>query len=209
MIRPPGFRGVAFGEASNGDLRVDEASRRAASSSLGIPPEWAHITQVHGARVVRAREPGSHGEADAIYTTRHALPVAVATADCVPVVLEGVGFAAVVHAGWRGAIAGVIPSMLRELERNELSVERAAIGPSIGSCCYEVGDEVAEHFDGHVSQTSWGTTSVDIAGYLEDQLNGIDVWKSQRCTYTDDDLHSYRRNRTKQRQVAVAWLPAD
>lgn len=208
MIRPPGFNGAAFGAAAAGDLRVDEGSRRRAAGALGISPEWGFVTQVHGSRVVRAVTPGLLGEADAIYTTRQALPVAVATADCVPVVLEGDGFAAVVHAGWRGASAGVLTRTVAELTGAGLAVTRAAIGPSIGPCCYEVGDEVAERFPEFTRATTWGTTSVDIAGFLEDSLGSVAVWRSQRCTFTDSELHSYRRNRTKLRQVTVAWLPA-
>lgn len=209
MIRPPGFRGAAFGEAAAGDLRVDEAGRRRVAGELGIAPEWAFVTQVHGASVVRAVEPGLLGEADAIFTTRQALPVAVATADCVPVILEGDGFAAVVHAGWRGASAGVMEKTIAELRAADLTVSRAAIGPSIGPCCYEVGEEVANRFPDFTRATTWDTTSVDIAGFIADILGGIPVWRSQRCTYTDSELHSFRRNRTTRRQVTVAWLPAD
>lgn len=208
MIRPPGFRGAAFGEAAEGDLRVDVSARRAAAADLGISPEWAFVTQVHGTSLLRAVQPGSLGEGDAIYTTRHALPIAVATADCVPVIVEGEGFAAVIHAGWRGASNGVVPGVLTRLRREGLQPIRAAIGPAIGPCCYEVGPEVAERFSGHVAETSWGTTSVDIPGYLEASLQGISVWRSQRCTFSDKELHSFRRNRTAARQVAVAWLPA-
>ncbi|NND03418.1 MAG: polyphenol oxidase family protein, partial [Acidimicrobiia bacterium] len=110
--------------------------------------------------------------------------------------------------GWRGASAGVIECTIDVLGRSGHKIQRAAIGPSIGPCCYEVGDEVAEHFDGHVTETTWGSTSVDIAGYLAASLSDIPLWRSRRCTYTDDQLNSFRRNRTKLRQVAVAWLPA-
>jgi YfiH family protein len=207
VIRPPGFRGAAFGEAAEGDLRVDEGRRRHTAATLGIPPEWAFVSQVHGSTVVRAAAPGTLGEADAIYTTRQALPIAVATADCVPVVLEGPGFAAVIHAGWRGASSGVLQETIATLTQAGLAADRAAIGPGIGPCCYEVGEDVAERFAGYASSTTWGTTSVDIAGYLESILDPLPVWRSERCTYTDDYLNSYRRNRTKLRQVAVAWLP--
>ncbi len=209
MIRPPGFKGAAFGEAAEGDLRVDAGRRRLVADELGIPTEWAFVSQVHGTTVVHAASPGRLGEADAVYTTRQALPVAIATADCVPVILEGSGFAAVVHAGWRGAASGVLQATVEALGESGLVAERAAIGPGIGACCYEVGDEVAERFVGHVSQTTWGTTSIDIGGYLESILNPLPVWRSERCTYTDDGLNSYRRNRTRMRQVAVAWLPSD
>ena len=207
MIRPPGFRGAAFGEAGEGDLRIDHAARRRLAGDLGISPEWAYVAQVHGDRVVRATEPGRLGEADAIFTTRDALPIAVATADCVPVVIEGSGFAAVVHAGWRGAAAGVLTNTLRALRAAGLTPQRAAIGPSIGPCCYEVGSEVAEQFPGHVRTTEWGTTSVDIAGVLSESLTGLELWRSERCTFTDSELYSFRRNRTDLRQVTVAWLP--
>jgi YfiH family protein len=209
VIRPPGFRGAAFGEAAEGDLRVDAAGRRRMSSELGISPEWAFVSQVHGTTIVRATEPGRQGEADAIFTTRQALPIAVATANCVPVVIEGDGFAAVVHAGWRGAAAGVVDNTLHRLRATGLEPQRAAIGPAIGPCCYEVGPEVSAHFPNHVRTTEWGTTSIDIAGSLADALAGLHVWRSERCTFTDVELNSFRRNRTKARQVAVAWLPAN
>lgn len=208
MIQPPGMRGAAFGESGDGDLRIDEEQRRRVSGRLGIAPEWAFVSQVHGKRVVQATAPGRLGEADAIFTVRHALPIAVATADCVPVIIEGNDFAAVIHAGWRGAAQGVIPETLAALRAKGLQPERAAIGPSIGPCCYEVGPEVAERFPNHVGSTDWGTTSVDLAGSLAESLASLDVWRSRRCTYSDPDLNSYRRNRTKARQVAVAWLPA-
>lgn len=207
MIRPPGFNGAAFGEAAEGDLRIDATRRRTVAAELGIPPEWAYVSQVHGTGVARAVTPGRLGEADAVYTTRLALPVAIATADCVPIILEGSGFAAVVHAGWRGAATGVLQATIAKLAEFGLGVERAAIGPSIGPCCYEVGDDVAERFEGHVSHTTWGTTSIDLGAYLESILDPVPVWRSERCTYTDEELHSYRKNRTKLRQVAVAWLP--
>ena len=207
MIRPPGFRGAAFGEANEGDLRVDEGRRRIVAAELGVPPEWAFVSQIHGTTVVHATTSGRLGEADAIYTTRQALPVAVATADCVPVILEGKDFVAVVHAGWRGASSGVLQATLATLAGEGLYAERAAIGPAIGSCCYEVGDDVAERFEGSVSKTTWGTTSIDIGGHLKSVLDPLPVWRSERCTYTDDHLNSYRRNRTRLRQVAVAWLP--
>ena len=209
MIRPPGFNGAAFGEAVDGDLQHDEALRDSASAGLQVPSQWAFASQVHGTSVVHAGTPGWLGEADAIYTTIHSLPVAVATADCVPVIVEGSDFAAVIHAGWRGAATGVLESTLDALAQRGLVPQRAAIGPSIGPCCYEVGDDVAERFEGHVSKTTWGTTSVDIAGYLAVVLGPLVSWRSERCTYTDVDLNSYRRNGTDLRQAAVAWLPAD
>ena len=207
MIRPEGFRGAAFGTLAEGDLRFDVATRKRIAARLAIPAEWAFVTQVHGDVVAVVTQPGLQGEADAMYTTAPGVPMAVATADCVPVILEGPDVAAVIHAGWRGAAAGVVKQLRRALDAAGLTVQRAAIGPAIGPGCYEVGDEVATHFPGFVAETRWGTTSVDLPGIVAADLDDLDVWRSDVCTYTDTDYASYRRNRTDLRQVAVAWLP--
>ncbi len=207
MIRPDGFRGAAFGTVAAGDARYDRQSRRAVSKALGISSHWATVTQVHGARVVEAESAGALGEADAIFTLGTGLPLSIATADCVPVIIEGAEVAAVVHVGWRGAAAGVVDEVLSALDARGATPERAAIGPAIGPCCYEVGDEVAGQIPGHASRTSWGSVSVDLAGFVAERLSPLRTWRSDRCTYTAADLYSYRRDRTRKRQVAVAWLP--
>jgi copper oxidase (laccase) domain-containing protein len=112
-----------------------------------------------------------------------------------------------VHAGWRGALAGVLPATLAAMRKRGHDPLRAAIGPAIGSCCYEVGEDVSSQFEGFVGTTSWGTTSVDIPAYLETALAGLEVWRSDECTHTSERLNSWRRDRTRERQVAVAWLP--
>jgi YfiH family protein len=207
MIRPAAFRGAVFGTAAEGDARVDNAARAVFSEALGIGDDWAFVSQVHGARVVEARRAGHLGEADAIFTTRPGLPVAVGTADCVPIIMEGPGVVAVVHAGWRGLVAGIVSAAMAAVSAAGGRLEAAAIGPCIGSCCYEVGDEVADHFSGYVRRTTWGTTSIDLAAAVADQLAPLEVWISNDCTYTSERLFSYRRDRTTKRQTSVAWLP--
>jgi YfiH family protein len=207
MIRPAGFVGTAFGTRDTGDLRFDRARRNIVAAELGIAAEWAFVNQVHGADFVLATHSGRLGDADAILAARPGLPVAVATADCVPIVVEADGAVAVVHAGWRGALAGVLPAALEALQSIGCAPQRAAIGPAIGPCCYEVGKEVATRFPGFVAQTTWGARSVDIPGYLESQLAGLEVWRSNECTFTSPRLYSWRRDRTEQRQVTVGWLP--
>ncbi len=206
MIRPPGWSGALFGTAAEGDVRVDPAAR-AAFVAAGAPDAWAFVTQVHGVDVVEATGPGNLGEADAILTRVPGLALTVATADCIPIFLGGDGFAAVVHAGWRGLAGGVVSETLAALRRRGLDPVRAAMGPCIGSCCYEVGDEVRDRFPDFMTTTTWGSSSLDLRAAARAQLAGLEVWESERCTMTDPDLVSYRRNRTSLRQVAVTWLP--
>lgn len=207
MILVPGFTGVAFGTAAEGDARTDEAAR-IHFASAGAPTSWAYVSQVHGAGVAWANRPGHLGDGDAIVTDQPGLAITVATADCVPIAIQGSGFVAVVHAGWRGLTTGVIPAVLRAIERRGYEPRRAAVGPAIGACCYEVGPDVLTHFPDHTGTTSWGSESVDLVGAVVSQLEGLDPWVSDRCTMTDEAFFSYRRDHTKQRQVAVAWLPS-
>ena len=207
MIRPPGFSGAAFGDAADGDGRHDPAVRAALAARHGIPLGWAWSRQVHGARVLPTAAPGPRGEGDALYTATRGLALAVATADCVPVVIEGPDVAAVVHAGWRGAAAGIGAAALAAIRAAGLHPERAALGPAIGPCCYEVGEEVRDRFPRHLARTRAGTPAVDLPAAVAEQMAGLAVWRSGRCTRCDESLHSHRRDGTARRQTAVAWLP--
>jgi hypothetical protein len=211
MIRPAGFRGAAFGTAADGDGRQDAELRAAIAHDLGISAEWATIHQVHGNTVVGVIGAGFAGDADGLITEAPGLPLAVATADCVPVILEGTRSTAIVHAGWRGVAARIVEEATGRMDAIGDRPVRVAIGPAIGPCCYEVGEEVVAALDGFAGRTTWGTPSVDLGAAIVDQASGdgIEVWRSELCTFTDRSLHSYRGEATSARQVAVTWLPND
>ena len=124
---------------------VHENRRRVVTALGGEPEALALNRQVHGATVLQARA-GSRGEVegDALWTDEPGLPIGALTADCVPVALvREAGEApavAVVHAGWRGLLAGVVPAAVATLG----GTVAAAVGPAIGPCCFEIGEEVAE-----------------------------------------------------------------
>jgi YfiH family protein len=200
---PPG---VAFSDATDGDVRNDLEARARLSARLGISDLWATLRQVHGSRVVRAEGSGVVGEADALWTTETDLPLAVYTADCFGVVMLSSSAVGVAHAGWRGAASGVVTALRAELEGAGHEVRRAAIGPGIRSCCFEVGDEVVAQFEGHVEETTWGTASVDLVGVLTEQLAGIDVEVAGGCTRHDDRFFSHRRDGLPRRQVTIGWV---
>lgn len=140
-------RGPAFGT----DAESDDTARAAALAAAAVGlEEVAWIKQVHGGRVLAVRGGGLAGQADGLVSDTPGLGLLGRSADCPLVLAAGqrddgswaVGFA---HASWRATIARITATMLRELVHS-LDVRpasvHAAIAPSAGPCCYEVGDEV-------------------------------------------------------------------
>ena len=138
-------------------LSVTDEWRRA-GDLLGVT-EVVTSSQVHGREVVTARrgspravsQDGARQDADVLVSDDPDVAVAVRVADCVPLLLADshTGAVAAVHAGWRGTAAGAVPAAVHALTR-EFGVRPedlvAAIGPSIGACCYEVGTELVDAF---------------------------------------------------------------
>lgn len=118
--------------------------------AAGLSPESLVLAeQVHGTRVVRA-SPGELPEADALWTDAAETWVGIRTADCVPILLcseDGTRVAAV-HSGWRGTAGRIAEAAVATLAREGTppATLRAAIGPCIGVCCYEVGEDLAARF---------------------------------------------------------------
>jgi polyphenol oxidase len=130
--------------------RVRENRRRAAAA-LGLERAALHgLTQVHGIAVAEIGEAGwREGEgpaADAVVTRRPGIGLGIVTADCAPVLFAEpeAGVIGAAHAGWRGAVAGVLEATLAAMERLGAARARivAAIGPCIGQASYEVGPDL-------------------------------------------------------------------
>jgi YfiH family protein len=136
--------------AGNGD---DESAWADVADALTMERrELARAHQVHGADIVTVRPGGTAALPDAdILLARGGMGCAIQTADCVPLLLVDSGSGVVVsaHAGWRG-LAQRVPRVAALALVSETGVRPAdllvAIGPAIGPCCYEVGDEVREAF---------------------------------------------------------------
>jgi YfiH family protein len=126
---------------------VDENRRRVCAELGADPARLAINRQVHSATVLEA-VPGARGaEADGLWTSEPGVPIVALSADCLPIAVartSGERRLTVVHAGWRGVRAGVVEAGVAALGDGELA---AAIGPAIGPCCYEVGEEVSGQFD--------------------------------------------------------------
>lgn len=183
--------------------------------------------QVHG-RILASlsAEPGAPlrgsaevGRCDGLLTAEPGLGLAVWTADCVPVLLSGGGVAAAVHSGWRGTAAGVVPAAVRRFQVEYGVPPRdlwAALGPSVGACCYRVGEEVVEALRGRgVPEERWRSgEALDLRALLAEELAalGLDPGRVERvgpCTACDPRLASYRRDLDRAgRQLSLVVLRA-
>ncbi|MEA2560847.1 MAG: purine-nucleoside/S-methyl-5-thioadenosine phosphorylase / adenosine deaminase [Acidobacteriota bacterium] len=167
----------------------------------GAPPvAWAK--QIHSATVLPARA-GHCGEGDALFGDTPDLALSVVTADCVPVLLAGPNGLAAVHAGWRGLVGGVIPAALEKLGGAEI----AWIGPTIGPCCYEVGEEMAEQFP-EETVVPGPKPHLDLVAAARLQLKDVEEIRTVGlCTRCEaDKLYSYRREgKGVGRNVAFIW----
>lgn len=192
--------------------RESPQSRRwsEAIAKLGVEAPVVTPQQVHGDRVVRVDDASqAPGEADGVVTTTRGLVVGVVTADCTPVLLRAPGGAAVaaVHAGWRGAAAGVVERGVERL--SDISGARpadieAAIGPTIGGCCYQVGREVRDAFEartGDATASAWSPDGdrlrLDLREAARRLLAAAGVERVAivgPCTRCSPELHSYRRD---------------
>ena len=199
--------GTRWGPASGGPP-YDRVTEALGGAVTGL----AHVKQIHGSSVLEASSAGLAGEGDSPITREPGLLVGVRTADCVPILLFDPSrkVVAAVHAGWRGTAAQVIRRTVKILGREHgcsTANLLAAIGPSIGRCCYEVGSEVVEQLGESLSGVSVpamkkanGAYMLDLRAVNTVQLlsDGVDernLWVSDACTFCRSDLfYSYRRS---------------
>jgi YfiH family protein len=173
-----------------------------------VPPEGIRtVKQIHSgivldAAVLDAAGPATEG--DALLSDRAGVRVGVKTADCVPVLIvdPSTQVVAAIHAGWRGSAENIAAAAVRRMAtRWNARPEslRAAIGPAIGVCCYEVGPEVASQFERWFSATA--DRHLDLPGINEAQLRAegvTDIWKSGECTFCmATRFFSFRRERER------------
>lgn len=176
--------------------RVEE-NRRLACTALGADPARLALNhQQHGAEILRA-EAGVHGRpADALWTDEPGLPVLALGADCLPLALvrtAGTPAVAVVHAGWRGLLAGVVERAAAALG----GPLAAAVGPAIGPCCYEVGPEVREPLAARYGAAAVRGGHADLRAAAELALRGASVQRVdhvEHCTACDARFFSHRRD---------------
>jgi YfiH family protein len=158
--------------------------------------DFLQAKQVHGAKIASLSELPC--DADGIIVPWNDLvkPIAIKTADCLPIVIEGENGVVCLHAGWRGLHLGI----LRQKQIESVKPLRAFIGPSIHVCCFEVTSEFKHHFPGNKNvQEREGKLFFDLQQEARDQLRecfpNLLVEVSPICTCCNSHLHSYRRDK--------------
>ena len=147
------FEGLNCGYGSSDQSDMVAINRERAAAALDLPPEaLATVHQVHSADVAVVTATGAQAtqRADAMVTDVPGLALAVLTADCQPVLFSDAeaGVIGAAHAGWRGALDGVLEATLDAMEGLGAARARtvAVIGPAISQRAYEVGPEFVERF---------------------------------------------------------------
>jgi YfiH family protein len=161
----------------DGEERVRENGRRLEEAAGLAAGGWALVSQVHGAEVVERRRGSSfcphrnsRPAADAVITGSAAVTPAVLTADCLPVVIASPlsGVAGVAHAGWMGTVSGIVVRTVEAIiARGGGPVTEivAGLGPSIGKCCYQVGEDLHLAF-----REKWGS------GFAQSVFTRAEPW---------------------------------
>lgn len=189
-------------------------NRRRLCAALGLDPQRVVIgRQIHGPDVMAHRgpqspspfaDPGSDPpEVDGHQTSEEGLSMLVFVADCLPVALAGPGGVAMLHCGWRGMAGGVIERGVEAVDATA-----AAIGPGIGACCYEVGDEVLSRFLplGPTIARGRMLDLAAVAGALLERAGVRQVETASLCTSCEEDLFSHRREGGHTgRQAGLVW----
>jgi len=188
----------------------------------------AQLAQVHSNRVITLDDPhqaASRPEADAIVTATPGVLLGIQTADCAPILLVDPQAAVIgaAHAGWRGALSGVIGNVVSAMVRLGAHPARivAAIGPTISLESYEVGPDFVEsllkqHRDAanRISKPAGGREHFDLPGFVFDQLIEAGVGKVNdlaRCTYGNPKHYFSHRRATHEskkagRQISMIGL---
>ena len=189
-------------------VAANRGGLRAVTGQRGI--QW--LDQVHGVEVLRVRAAGATVTADAAWTDRPGLVLAVTVADCVPAVVADMDgrVVAVAHCGWRGAVGGVVEATVEALPVAPATLH-VWLGPAICGCCYEVREDVRDRAGGGSTfqPDGKGTWRFDLPEYVARRFEALGVREVARpglCTRCDERFFSHRRDGVTGRSAVVAWL---
>ncbi|MBN2726254.1 polyphenol oxidase family protein [Candidatus Mcinerneyibacteriota bacterium] len=169
--------------------------------------------QVHESAILTVAEEGIYGPCDGLVTRIPGLTLMVRVADCTAVALWGdEGPAMILHAGWRGAAAGILEKGLEIMAREGIEAAKLSVHlfPSARACCYEVMEDIFTLLPESMApfiERRRGKSYLDIPGYLKSILVSRGCFRitvDPRCTICSPGLFSYRRDKTHKRHGA--WI---
>lgn len=229
-ISAPPYSSLNLAGHVGDDKDAVNENRRRFISAVGADDRARRLTtaeQVHGAGIARVTQtnagsgafagglPGPVPGADALWTTEPGVPLMLLFADCVPVVLvsESPRAVAVVHAGWRGAYAGIVGFAVRTLASALGNSEITAyVGAHIGACCYQVDPSLVSQFANKFVTIPRASDRLDLAAVVAEDLDRAGVsrerqWHLGICTaHNTDRFFSYRADGRTGRHCAFALL---
>ena len=213
------FESLNLGALTDDDpLNVVENRRRACAAVDADPSTATMAWQHHGAEVRRAEPrgivtPGTQFDrCDGLWSNEPGQGMMLLTADCLPLALARANGSApalaILHVGWRGLLAGIVERGAEALGGGPLT---AAIGPGIGPCCYEVGEEVADPFRAAFGDGIVQESRLDLWSAAEQALRAAgceEVERTDQCTYCHPDrFFSHRRDHGRTgRQGVVGYI---
>jgi YfiH family protein len=206
------YESLNAGERSNDDSQSVQENRRRIAQALGAE-HLVSLSQIHSDKVeIITSAPSAPLEADGLVTTVKGLAISALHADCGPLLLEDLenGVIGACHAGWRGALGGIIESTIAAMCETGAQTDqiRAVLGPCISQKNYEVGHdfkaefiEIDETYDAFFENNSKGIPHFDLPAFILSRLKATGVqhydWTGD-CTYSNENSYfSYRRNTHK------------
>jgi hypothetical protein len=214
-VSEPPYAELNVAVLTGDDTEAVRKNRRRLAQALDRDPNGVVMgRQIHGAELHEHRVPQdpkvyadvvrSPEEVDAHSTPSHELTPLVMVADCLPVAMAGPRGVAMAHCGWRGLAGGIVAKAASAVD-----AEAAAIGPGIGPCCYEVGEEVLAEFD-DLEGVAAGRM-LDLVAVARGLLTGAGITKVESadlCTSCNPELfYSHRRDGERTgRQAGLVWI---
>lgn len=162
--------------------------------------EMLHVKQVHGTDIVSIDTLPADADGIVVSWEEFDKPLAIKTADCMPIVIEGEKGVVFLHAGWRGLADGI----LKKPEVKMINPQRVFIGPSIHECCFEVSRDFVENFPGSPFFKKDGdrytfNLQQEARRQLRDIFPNLLIEIAPTCTACNKDFHSWRRDKNEKR----------
>lgn len=204
---------------ADGDFHLDTIARQVLHHrrSAFMPGPWTQLDEVHGSDVLVVAEPSQHDGAvgDAAVTRLPGAVLSVWVGDCAPVALVGEdtaghGVVAVAHAGWKGALDGVLQRTVLAMRAPRVD---AVLGPCIHGCCNEFGADLLAQFVARfgpqvAAATTWGAPSLHLPAVVGAALAevGVAVRDESSCTRCSTSWFSHRRGDAGRHVMCVRMM---